>query len=273
MGNIESPFTNYSFTGSVPEHYEKYLGPLFFEPYAVEISKRIDPKSLHLAVELACGTGRVTRLIREVIPSTARLIASDISEDMLAVAQEKLKKLNIEWQIIDAQQLPFEDNSIDLIVCCFGFMFIEDKARAFAETFRVLKPGGMLLFSTWDKLELNGASNVYRKTIKKYLQDPLPVSYNLPFSFNDPVIIKEMLLKARFSKIIIERIEKMAVSVTAKEASYGLTQGGTLYNEIMKRNPAWLPEITATVERELTEKYGAAPMSAPMKAVISQAWK
>ena len=263
----------FDFSGSIPNHYEQYLGPMFFEPYAIEISKRINPSSVHLALEIACGTGRVTRHLRDIIPPASKIIATDISPDMLAVAKEKLKTSNIDWQIIDAQELPFNDNSIDLVVCCFGYMFVPDKPKAFAEAYRVLKPGGMLLFTTWDKLQLNSASYVYRKAAKKYLQDPLPEFYNLPFSMNDETVIRSILQNAGFSKISIERVNKVSIYQTAKEAANGLVEGGSIYNEIMKRNPVWIEELKVTVEKELAEKFGAAPMIAPMSAVISQVWK
>ena len=263
----------FDFSGSIPKHYDQFSGPMFFEPYAIEVSNRIDPASVSVALELASGTGRVTRHLRKVLPKSAKLIASDVSTDMLSVAKEKLKDENIEWRIIDAQQLPFEDNSIDLIVCCFGYMFVPDKAKAFAEAFRVLGPGRTLLFTTWDRLESIGASVVYRKIAKEYLSDPLPESYNLPFSMYDEAEIKELLENAGFSKISVERVGKLSISPTAKDAAEGLAQGGVIYNEIMKRNPAWIEEIKISVEKELSEKYHSAPMVAPMSAVISQAWK
>src|SRR5687768_16074319 len=93
----------FSFSGSIPQHYEEYLGPLFFEPYAIEVTSRIDASRVELAVELASGTGRVTRHLRNRLSSTAKLVASDISEDMLTIAKEKLKTQKIDWQIIDAE--------------------------------------------------------------------------------------------------------------------------------------------------------------------------
>ena len=262
-----------TFSVSDLNHYDHYLGPLYFEPYAIEIASRIDPDSIQVALELACGTGRVTRHLRAAIPATAKLIASDISPDMLAVAKDKLKSSNIEWQIIDAQELPFGDNSIDLIVCSFGFMFVPFKEMAFAEAYRVLKPGGILLFSTWDKLEFNAASDVYRKAVKKFLVEQLPQNYKLPFSMNDEVELKEWLQQSGFTSISVERVDKESISPTATEAAFGLTQGGSIYNEVMKRNPAWVPEIYKLVEKELTEKYGASPMIAPMRALITEAGK
>ena len=263
----------YDFSGSIPHHYEKYLGPLFFEPYALEVCKRFDPSSLQLVLELASGTGRVTRHLRKNMPAWAKLIASDISEDMLSVAKEQLKDLKIDWQIIDAQQLPFSNNSIDLIVCCFGYMFVPDKTKAFDEAYRVLKAGGTLLFTTWDELESNTLSHTYRKAAKKYLEDPLPPAYNLPFSMNDENEIRVLLEKTGFSKIQIEKINKNSVGRNAKEVVSGLAQGGLIYNEIMKRNPAWMEDIKATAEKELVEKFGTGSIKAPMSALICQALK
>ena len=267
------PFAPPNFSGSIPEHYEQYLGPIFFEPYAIEISKRVDASLVQVALEIGCGTGRVTRHLRKIIPSASKLIASDISPDMLTVAKEKLKKLNIDWQIIDAQQLPFADNSVDLVVCSFGYMFVPDKPKAFAEAYRVLRPQGMLLFSTWDKLEHIGASDTYRKIVRKFLGDSLPESYNLPFSMNDQSAIKLMLQETGFSKITIESVDKLSISQTAKEAANGLARGGSIYNEIVKRDPSLVEKIVKTLEKALIEKFGNSPMIAPMKAVVCQAWK
>ena len=273
MNTVSTSSQPFDFSGSVSKHYHQFSGPMFFEPYAIEVSNRIDPSSVNVALELASGTGRVTCHLRAVLPPTTKLIASDISADMLAVAKEKLKALDINWEMIDAQQLPFEDESIDLVVCCFGYMFVQDKLKAFTEAYRVLRPGGMLLFTTWDKLELIGASYAYRNIAKKYLKEPLPEAYNLPYSMYDESAIKEMLQEVGFSKISIEKVSKLSVSPTAKEASEGLTQGGVVYNVIMSQNPKWIEEIKALVEKELSKKFGEAPMVAPMSAVISQGWK
>lgn len=261
------------FAGSIPKYYDEYQGPMFFEDYAIEIAKRIDASKVQIALELSSGTGRVTNHLCKVLHPTSKLIASDISPDMLEVAKEKLKGTNVEWKTIDFTEIPLADSSLDLVVCCFGYMFAENKTKAFQEAFRVLRPGGSLLMSTWDKLEFNEASYVHRKTVKKYLGESVPTIFELPFSMNDPEAIKLHLLEAGFAGIKTELIEKLSKSESAKKATYGMVQGGTLYNEIIKRNPAWLPEISTAVEKELSEKYGVAPMVAPMRALITQAWK
>ena len=273
MNNTSNEIPSFDSPRESAMHYDEFLGPMFFEPYAIEVAKRIDPSSVSLALEIAAGTGRVTRHIRKRISASAKLIASDIDENMLAVAKEKLGNPEIDWQNIDAQQLPFSDNSIDLVVCCFGYMFVPDKPKAFAEAYRVLRPGGMFLFTTWDKLENNAASYTSRSAAVKYFEGPLPESYNLATSMNDEAIIRPLLEDAGFPKISIEKVQKHSVCTTAKEAATGLVQSGSIFQEIKKRNPAWIDEILITVEKELSEKFGVAPMIAPISAVISQAWK
>lgn len=273
MYNTSNQNSSTDFSGNIAAHYDQYLGPLFFEPYAIEVAKRIDPGSVFVALELASGTGRVTRHLRGRLQGSAKLIASDISEEMLAEAKSKLRHLDIEWQIIDAQQLPFAENSIDLVVCCFAYMFVPDKPKAFAEAYRVLKPGGMFLFTTWNDLEHNAASYTSRSIARQYLQEPYPPSYDLATSMSDETVIGSQLQRAGFSQISIEKVAHFSVSPTAKEATYGLVEGGLIYKDIKKQNPAWIDEIKIKVEKELSEKYGAAPMVAPMSAVISQARK
>jgi ubiquinone/menaquinone biosynthesis C-methylase UbiE len=264
--------TTLNFSGSVPRNYDEHLGPMFFEPYAIDIEQRIDPSASDV-LELSCGTGRVTRHLRKILSPSARLVASDLSPDMMAVAQQKLADLNIEWRIIDAEKLPFDSNSMDVIVCYFGYMFVCDRDKAFAEAFRVLKEKGTLLFATWDKLERNEASHVFRKIVKQYLGDSLPEFCKLPFSMSDCTSIKDALKQVGFSKVSCETVEKQSYCDTAAKAADGLVKGGSIYNEILKTNPDMVGEIISTVQNELSEKYGSAPMRVPMSALVTQAWK
>jgi ubiquinone/menaquinone biosynthesis C-methylase UbiE len=254
-------------------HYDDFLGPLFFEPYAIEVAKRIDPAPVSIALEIAAGTGRVTRHIRERIAFSSKLIASDISVEMLAEAKKKLSHLDIDWQNIDAQQLPFTDNSIDLVVCCFGYMFVPDRPKAFAEAYRVLRPGGVILFTTWDKLEHNATSYASLSIAEEYLKGSLPESYDIAVSMSEEAVIKPLLEEAGFSKISIEKVQQFAVCSTAKKAATGFVEGGFIFKEIRQHNPELIDEIKIKLEQVLSEKFGAAPMIAPMSAVICQAVK
>ena len=88
--------SGYDFSGEIANHYDECLGPMYFEPYALEVVKLIVPSTVSIAIELACGTGRVTRHLRDKIPASAKLIASDISQDMLSIAKKKLAGADID---------------------------------------------------------------------------------------------------------------------------------------------------------------------------------
>jgi len=263
----------YDFSGSAANHYDEYMGPMYFEPYAIEVSRRVDASSVQVALELAAGTGRVTRHLRRVLSPGAKLIASDISPDMLMIAKEKLGETNIDWQTIDAQDLPFEANSIDLVVCSFGLMFMADKLKACSEVHRVLRAGGTFITTTWDKLETSGVSYVYRTIAEKYLPQSLPESFNLPTSMHDESVLRELLQEAGFSPVVVEKQKKDSQCRSAEDAAEALIQAGAISSVIMSLKPALISEIKSLLAKELGKRYGKAPMVAPMSAIIAQAWK
>jgi len=129
-----------SFSGSVPENYNRLLGPVLFEPYARDLVARLDRRDGVRVLEVACGTGIVTRRLREELPPAARLVATDLNEPMLDEARRNVPLDGITWQQADAQELPFPDDAFDAYVCQFGLMFLPDKVRGFDEARRVVTP-------------------------------------------------------------------------------------------------------------------------------------
>ena len=140
--------TQIVFDGLVAQNYDDLLGPFIFEPFATNLVGNIDSKQLQDVLEIACGTGRVTKHLRKVLPYDARLTATDLNAGMIAVAKQKMPLNTIVWDTADMINLKYNDECFDLIVCQFGVMFAPDKDKAFAEMYRVLKNGGRLIFNT-----------------------------------------------------------------------------------------------------------------------------
>jgi ubiquinone/menaquinone biosynthesis C-methylase UbiE len=128
------------FVGSIPTLYDQYLVPLIFEPYAVDLVQRLRARSLSRILEIAAGTGVVTRALASWLPEEVSIVASDLNQAMLDHAAALGTTRAVEWRQADAMELPFADAAFDAVVCQFGAMFFPDKARAFAEARRVLKP-------------------------------------------------------------------------------------------------------------------------------------
>lgn len=131
-----------AFEGSIPVNYDRYLGPFLFEPFALNLLQKLPIKALNKVLEIACGTGRVTKHLTGSLTEDGTLTATDLNPDMLSVAKENLHDPRIKWMQADAQHLSFDDAIFDTVVCQFGVMFFPDKLKAFKETYRVLKPGG-----------------------------------------------------------------------------------------------------------------------------------
>src|SRR5215472_8958860 len=136
------------FVGDIPLNYDLNLGPHLFSDYAADLARRVLAGEPRCVLETAAGTGILTRLLRNALPQSARLIASDLNSTMLTIAREKFASIeSIEFQTADATALPFADGAFDVVVCQFGLMFFLDRDKAHREAFRVLVPGGRYYFS------------------------------------------------------------------------------------------------------------------------------
>ena len=260
-----------SFTGTIPGNYDQYMGPLFFEPYAIDLAARVKNTEPKKVLEIACGTGRVTKHLRETLPVTTELVATDLHAGMLAVAKHNLADKNIEFKEADAQSLPFEDNSFDLVVCQFGYMFMPDKLKAFGETFRVLSKGGKILFSTWDKLEKNEASCIVRDVVAENLGKA--ENYNVPFSMFNTKQIESLLSNAGFKEINISLLTKQGTGITALEAAKGLLLGTPAFKQITEAGKTAPDRLVLLAQQRLEAVYGKGIINTEMNAWVCEAKK
>jgi ubiquinone/menaquinone biosynthesis C-methylase UbiE len=134
------------YIGSIPEHYDRNLGPLLFIDYAADISDRVAACSPARVLETAAGTGIVTRQLRDRLPAGVHLTAIDLNPPMLEIARTKFQASEeVEFRPADATALPFADSSFDAVACQFGVMFFPDKNKSYREVYRVLAAGGHYL--------------------------------------------------------------------------------------------------------------------------------
>ena len=161
------------FAGSIPKLYEAYLVPLIFEPYAADLVDRLASKSLTRALEIAAGTGVVTRKLASVLPDGVSIVATDLNQSMLDLASTVGTKRPVEWRQADAMQLPFQDGMFDAVVCQFGVMFFPEKSKAFSEARRVLRSERVFIFNVWDRIEENEFADIVTTALESlFPEDP-----------------------------------------------------------------------------------------------------
>lgn len=118
-------------------------------------------------LDIAGGTGDIAALFASKLGRDGKVILTDINQDMLDVAKEKLLNQgvagNIEYRCADAQELPFADNQFDIVSIGFGLRNVTDKDVALREMYRVLKPGGMLLVLEFSKAKSPLMQKLYDK--------------------------------------------------------------------------------------------------------------
>ena len=258
-----------AFAGSIPALYERYLGPLLFEPYARDLAERLDDLQRGRVLETAAGTGVVTRALARALPGAVELIATDLNQAMVDFAVTQPIARNLTWQQADALHLPFEDQTFDAVVCQFGVMFFPDKRAGYAEARRVLKPGGRFLFNVWDRIEENEFAHVVTEAVAALFPNNPPMFLaRTPHGHNDTDLIREDLQQVGFSSVTVETLERRSRAASHRDPAMGYCQGTPLRGEIEARSPDRLDEVTAAAASALATRFGQSAIDGKMQAHV-----
>ena len=261
------------FIGSIPEHYDRSLGPIIFVDYAAEMARRTAAIHPARVLETAAGTGIVTRALRDALPAATRVVATDLNPPMLDIARAKFGAgEGVEFQPVDALALPFADGSFDAVVCQFGIMFYPDRGKSYREALRVLEPGGRYLFSTWDSHRYNPFARIGHEVSTSAFPANPPPFYTVPFSCNQIDPIKEDLLAAGFTGIDASVVTLEKTIPDAAAFARGLVYGNPLIDQIRARGGDPKPVFDTVVER-LHREFGADPGRMPLQALMFSARK
>ena len=262
--------TDILFSGSIPEFYEAYLVPLIFEPYAVDLARRLASRPLTRVLEIAAGTGIVTRALASTLPDSVSIVATDLNQPMLHHASALGAKRTVEWRQADAMRLPFEDGAFDAVVCQFGVMFFPEKSRAYSEARRVLRSGGVFLFNTWDRIEENEFADIVTTALEAlFPEDPPRFLARTPHGYHDHEAIKLDLEEGGFTsspKIITLAARSRADSSRVPAIAY--CQGTPLRNEIEGRDASRLGEATDIAAQAIAQRFGRAAVDGKIQAHI-----
>ena len=267
---MNSADTDKLFTGSIPQLYDTYLVPLIFEPYAADLAYRLSSRPVSRVLEIAAGTGVVTRALASVLPESVSIVATDLNQAMLDQASAVGTKRAVEWRRADAMQLPFRDGAFDAVVCQFGVMFFPERSKAFSEARRVLSPGGVFIFSVWDRLEENEFAATVTAALESFFpEDPPRFLARTPHGYHDHGAIELDLAKVGF--MASPRIDTLAARSRAKSPrvpAIAYCQGTPLRNEIEARDGAGLGAATDIAAKAIAKRFGESAVDGKIQGHI-----
>jgi len=264
------PDVDKAFTGSIPKLYETHLVPLIFAPYAEDLKKRVRAMNPSRILEVAAGTGVVTRALATVANAGTSIVATDLNQAMLDEAAAMGTDRPVVWQQADAMALPFPDDAFDAVVCQFGAMFFPDKSKAFSEARRVLKPGGSFIFNVWDRISENEFADTITTALEAVFPDAPPrFLARTPHGYHDRSAIERDLAAGGFTKP--PRMETVAARSRAESAhmpAFAYCQGTPLRNEIETRDASRLAEATDAAEVAIAQRFGTHGVDGKIQACV-----
>lgn len=206
--------TNEAIAGQVSKPaaviYEEFFVPALFGPWAKPLCQAADILYGQSVLDVACGTGATTR---EAANRAGHNVGLDRNVGMLTVAQTRAP--GIEWVEGLAEELPFADGSFDAVLCQFGLMFIEDKAKALREMRRVLRPGGCIALSVWDDAVNSPGYAGMITLIEEVFGPDAADALRAPFTLGDR-----------------KRLERLLVDGGLKDATLTTVSGTARFNSI-----------------------------------------
>jgi ubiquinone/menaquinone biosynthesis C-methylase UbiE len=260
----------FNFSGDDAKNYDDYLGPILFEPSAKELIKYLDRENIKSVLEISCGSGRLTRHLRNFFDRSVQLVATDISEDMIRVARINLADQDIEFAVADGQDLPFPDESFDCVICQYGLMFFPDQEKGIREAYRVSKKGGKYIFSTWDSTSAIALNQVvFEETIIPFFNSENADRYRTPFSLHDPVKLETLLRSGGFQNPGVKHIHFDSGMTNVENIVNGFLLKHRLGREVQEKDAHALEKTANDLRDRVIKKFGADNLVFDLKAFVS----
>lgn len=247
--------------------YDEYLVPAVFGPYADELAARVAHHRPSDILELAAGTGALTRAMTALLPE-ARITATDLNVAMVDIGSAQVP--TAKWRQADAMRLPFDDASFDVVTCQFGVMFFPDRPDAYAEVARVLRPGGHFLFNCWGALPTHDAEAAVTAALAEcFPEDPPSFLARVPHGYHDADLVAADLTATGFGDVRVATVELDLTAESAAGLARGYCRGTPLRAEIVARGD--LETTTSAVATSLEQRFGTGPVVGRMSALVVSA--
>jgi SAM-dependent methyltransferase len=223
-------------------------------PVSEWMIRRLDPQPGDTVLELAAGVGDTGLKAARLVGRSGRVIITDSAPGMVAAARRRAEEMGVEnaqFRTLDAERMDLETNSVDGVLCRWGYMLMIDPDAAFAETRRVLRAGGRLAFSVWAARERNPALSLAGKILVElgHIPPPDPEAPG-PFFMADTGRIRELVVGAGFAEPAIEEVSFHRQFINQDAYWRFLVETSATSSPVLRSLP---PEAQNTVQERLYE--------------------
>ena len=238
--------------GTPGEIYEQHIVPAITAHWTPDFVELMSLRFGARVLDVACGTGVVTRELPYRVGKTGRVVGLDINPGMLATARAIAPNLPVEWMDGNAISMPLPDASFDVVVAQQGLQFLPDKPAGLAEMRRVLVPGGRLVLSVWRSTQHNPAFRALEEALARRIG---PAKAALPpYSLGDAQLIRSMLTTAGFKDLRIQAIVKLSRWHSAEHFVRSMVAGApTMLGELAGQGPAALDDLVAEIAQATSD--------------------
>jgi len=207
-----------------------------------------------IVLDVACGTGLVSRDALARVGSEGRVLGTDISEKMVEVAAASAADLGVgsgagaglgagcaQFMRMDAEELSLENESFDVALCALGLMYMPDPRKALEEMHRVLKPGGRVVAAVWGQRDRCGWADIFEIVDRHVASEVCPMF----FSLGNPDMLELHFTAVGFTEVVVRRISTVLHYADAREALGAAFEGGPVALAYHKFSDAVKEEVHA----------------------------
>jgi ubiquinone/menaquinone biosynthesis C-methylase UbiE len=258
------------FARSIAENYHEYLVPAIFQPWAEELVALAAPRPGERVLDVACGPGVVARLAaRRAGPG--RVTGLDINPGMVEVARSLPSEQLISWQVGTALQMPFGDETFDLVLCQQGVQFFPDRAAGLREMRRALAPGGRLVLAVWGPIELSPGFAAVAEALERHVSAAAAAAARSPFSLRGIGELRDLMEGAGFSEVEIHSRERMLHFSSPAEFVHRYAGSSLIAAEMHGEDPSVLDPAVLEVAEALRPYLDGHGVSFPLGSHLAAA--